>query len=548
MSIKNLRIGTKLGIGFGLVVVMLLAVSMLGLRELSTIKHGTDQIATDAWTKARLVMTLKSAALEMDADFRGALLAPNAATRTSDQRKVESNRKRIAGALKKAEGLFTAAGDRTLVHQVERQVKRFDTVNTHAMTLLNSGQISQAQTLFSSNALPILVQLRKNLNDLDGRQAAYVHALYQTANATYRTAKLETLLIIALALLISLAAAYLITRSITKPISRAVAVADQLAENDLTADIEVTSQDETGKLLAAMQRMVGSLSRIISEVRSASDALSSASEEVSATAQSVSQASSEQAASVEETSASMEEMGASVTQNSENASVTDGIAGEAAKNAVEGGEAVTKTVQAMKDIADKISIVDDIAYQTNLLALNAAIEAARAGEHGKGFAVVAAEVRKLAERSQVAAQEIGELASGSVSLAERAGQLLEEIVPGVRKTSDLVQEIAAASEEQNTGVSQINTAMNQLNQATQQNASASEELAATAEEMSGQAQQLQQLMADFRLKNHGNVKSNREETAKITSSRNQPSGDSGNGWTPSNNKAAPESEPDFVSF
>ncbi|HWK48555.1 MAG TPA: methyl-accepting chemotaxis protein, partial [Steroidobacter sp.] len=193
------------------------------------------------------------------------------------------------------------------------------------------------------------------------------------------------------------------------------------------------------------------------------------------------------------------QMTASISQNTENAKVTDSMARKSAGEASEGGEAVKATVSAMKQIAQKISIIDDIAYQTNLLALNAAIEAARAGEHGKGFAVVAAEVRKLAERSQVAAQEIGTVAINSVELAERAGKLLDEIVPSITKTSDLVQEISAASQEQASGVNQINAAMTQLSQTTQQNASSSEELAATAEEMSGQADQLQQTVAFFKV-------------------------------------------------
>lgn len=289
--------------------------------------------------------------------------------------------------------------------------------------------------------------------------------------------------------------------SIVAPLSEAMDVMMALASGDLTRSVKGDYQGSLQELKNAVNDTVSKLSQIIGEVRSSADSLSSASEEISATAQSISQSASMQAASVEETSASMEQMSASISQNTENAKVTDGMAGKASKEASEGGQAVKDTVSAMKTIAEKIGIVDSIAYQTNLLALNAAIEAARAGEHGKGFAVVAAEVRKLAERSQIAAQEIGQVAKNSVALAERAGNLLDEIVPSITKTSDLVQEISAASEEQSIGSEQINTAMSQMSQITQQNASASEELAATAEEMSSQAEQLQELMGFFTL--HG---------------------------------------------
>ena len=276
-------------------------------------------------------------------------------------------------------------------------------------------------------------------------------------------------------------------------------VLSAFAEGDLTQRITHNYSGLFGKVKDSVNSTAENLTSVMTEVRAASNALTGAANQVSATAQSLSQAASEQASSVEETTASINAMSASITQNSDNARVTDGMATKTSKEAQEGGSAVSQTVSAMKQIASKIGIVDDIAYQTNLLALNAAIEAARAGEHGKGFAVVAAEVRKLAERSQEAAREISDLASHSVSTAERAGKLLDEIVPSIQKTSDLVQEIAASSAEQSESVTQIGGAMGQLSKATQQNASASEELAATSEELSGQAEQLQQSIAFFNI-------------------------------------------------
>jgi len=276
-------------------------------------------------------------------------------------------------------------------------------------------------------------------------------------------------------------------------------VAMALEQGDMTHKVTREYQGAYDQVKQSLNNTVAKLSQVVTDVNKGAQALASASEEVSATAQALSQAASEQAAGVEQTSASIEQMTSSIAQNTENARITDSMASKAAKDASDGGEAVNATVDAMKQIAKKIGIIDDIAAQTNLLALNAAIEAARAGEHGKGFAVVAAEVRKLAERSQVAAQEIGAVASNSVELAEKAGKLFAEIVPNIRKTSDLVQEITAASTEQSSGAGQINSAVSQLNQTTQQNASSSEELAATSEEMSNQAEQLQHTMAFFKL-------------------------------------------------
>jgi len=340
------------------------------------------------------------------------------------------------------------------------------------------------------------------LRDIEqGVSADILHIAHRSAASAYQTFiwyVAATLLCVVLTLLLSFWIIRKLLRELGGEPAYAKHIAQEVAAGNLTLAI-ATKPNDHSSLLFAMKSMVDKLKSVVNDVNAGAQALASASEQISATAQSLSQAASEQAAGVEETSASIEQMTASIAQNTENAKTTDGMASKAASDAMEGGLAVVATVDAMKQIAKKISIIDDIAAQTNLLALNAAIEAARAGEHGKGFAVVAAEVRKLAERSQVAAQEIGEVASNSVGLAEKAGKLLAEIVPNIRKTSDLVQEISAASSEQTGGVNQINAAVGQLSQTTQQNASASEELAATSEEMSGQAEQLQQTMQFFRL-------------------------------------------------
>ncbi len=296
---------------------------------------------------------------------------------------------------------------------------------------------------------------------------------------------------------------FLIAGSVSRPVNRAAEVSRSLAEGDLSVEIRVETADETGQLLDAMRQQVERLQAVVLDVKQAADQVADGSEEMNSAAEQMSRGATEQAAAIEEVSSSMEQMAANISQNADNAQQTEKIAHRSAQDARAGGQSVVETVQAMKEIAEKVMIIEEIARQTNLLALNAAIEAARAGEQGKGFAVVAAEVRKLAERSQKAAAEISTLSASSVTVAETAGSLLAKIVPDIQKTAELVQEISAASREQNSGAEQISKAIQQLAQVIQQNASASEEMASTSEALAGQAERLQRVIAFFRLNRGG---------------------------------------------
>ncbi|MDA3951233.1 MAG: methyl-accepting chemotaxis protein, partial [Spirochaeta sp.] len=295
--------------------------------------------------------------------------------------------------------------------------------------------------------------------------------------APVRTLVMAIVLVALVAAVLVAITALLVANMIVKPVSRGVTFAQVMAAGDLTARLDVDQKDEIGILARALQEMRDQLVGVMRDVQSASGNVASGSEEMSSTAQQLSEGATEQAASAEEVSSSMEQMSSNIRQNSDNAQQTDSMSRQAAKNAEEGGTAVNQTVEAMREISDKITIIDEIARNTNLLALNAAIEAARAGEHGKGFAVVASEVRKLAERSQVAAGEIADLSRSSVEVAEKAGEMINGIIPDIQKTAELVQEISASSGEQNSGADQINQALMQLDQVVQRNASASEEMA-----------------------------------------------------------------------
>ncbi|WKB50740.1 HAMP domain-containing methyl-accepting chemotaxis protein [Eleftheria terrae] len=589
---NNLKVATRLAIGFGLLIALLVTMSLIGMAKMSSIHDSLELVVGDRVPKVLDANEIARNTIDNGRWMRAILLAANESEVDGLKKRIDANLTENNERLANLERMVSSDEGRALLKEVtvRRQALalKYDPFYVHA----KADRVKAAEYM-RNEVWPANNALEESLQALVKLQQNNMTADSQAATEAYKQA---TLLIIAIgvaALLIGVTAAWVITRSLLRVLGgepayaaevlRAVAdgkidvevktattnddsmlaavkamvqrlltviegqrraieaanhgdfsvrvdtqglkgfqhemgngvnrlmstVGDSLndvrrvmgamAEGDLTQTIDKDYEGAFGEMRRHVNDTVARLSQVVTDVTGSAEALAGASEEVSATAQSLSQATSEQAAGVEETSASIEQMTASIAQNTENAKITDGMATKAASEAGEGGDAVKATVQAMKQIAQKIGIIDDIAYQTNLLALNAAIEAARAGEHGKGFAVVAAEVRKLAERSQVAAQEIGTVASSSVELAEKAGHLLDEIVPNIRKTSDLVQEITAASQEQSSGVSQINAAVSQLSLTTQQNASSSEELAATAEEMSSQAQQLQQTMAFFRV-------------------------------------------------
>lgn len=316
------------------------------------------------------------------------------------------------------------------------------------------------------------------------------------------SAKLLVLVMVLTSLAVAVGAAIWISVNISRALGRAVGLAGAVANGDLNQTIAIYSNDEIGDLIKSLNVMVEKLRQIVMQALTAAQNVSAGSQELSASAEQLSQGATEQASSAEEASSSMEEMAANVKQNADNASETEKIASQSARDAEASGAAVGRAVQAMQTIAEKITIVQEIARQTDLLALNAAVEAARAGEHGKGFAVVASEVRKLAERSQAAAAEIGTLSTETVKVAQDAGAMLSKLVPDIKKTAELVVEITSACREQDVGSAQINQAIQQLDKVGQQNASASEEVSSTSEELASQAEQLQSTISFFRIK-HG---------------------------------------------
>jgi methyl-accepting chemotaxis protein len=538
---KNWKIGMRIGAGFGIVILIAVGLGLFAISKLATIKESSDEVALRSLPKIYLVGKIQNNVQRGLTLLYQHIDSNSTGEMAEIERQLQSIAEENNGLLADYQKLVVTEKGRELFVDAKASREAFNSYREEIFAVSRKGTpaaTKEAKDMLAAKGIPLFAKAieaqnaitahEKELADNDAAQQASVVAMARVAIYTG----------LGIAVAIAIGIAVFIVGGITRPLKSAVDVVQLVSQGELPDDVRVDSTDELGQMLTALngmtrnlrkaagiavsisegdltveatslserdvlgqaqKQMLDNLRRTVLEVSEAAGMVASGSEEMSATSQQLAQGASEQAASAEECSASMEEMGTSIQQNADNAKQTDKLASKAAQDAISSGEAVSHTVHAMREIAEKISIIDEISRKTDLLALNAAVEAARAGEHGKGFAVVASEVRKLAERSQAAAAEISRLTTDGVLRADGAGQMLAQLVPDIRKTAELVREITAASAEQGVGTNQVAKGMQQLDQVIQQNASAAEEMSGAASQLSSQAESLQTSISFFRV-------------------------------------------------
>ncbi|RJG04117.1 methyl-accepting chemotaxis protein [Noviherbaspirillum sedimenti] len=513
MLFGNLKIGVRLGAGFALMLLMLVASTALGLRSMEQVDTHMQQIVQNHNAKIFAATEMADNSRDIESIVSYMVLLEDPVAIRQQQDKLAKARTAYIQAKKRLLDTTLNQKEQKLLDKLEAVLKVAGPLTNKVIELATETRRGEATSVMMSQSAPATRQAIDAIIDVVNYEKELANIAATEAREQYVSARRMTLGLGGLALALGALIAWIITRSITRPINQAVRVAKTVAAGDLGSHIEVHSSDETGELLQALQDMNNSLSSIVSQVRNGTDLIASASSQIASGNLDLSSRTEQQASSLEETASSMEELTSTVRQNADNARQANSLAQSASEVAVRGGAVVSSVVDTMgainesaKKIADIIGVIDGIAFQTNILALNAAVEAARAGEQGRGFAVVAAEVRTLAQRSAAAAKEIKSLIGDSVDkvgagskLVQQAGTTMEEVVTSIRRVTDIMGEITAASSEQSAGIEQVNQAIGQMDQVTQQNAALVEEAAAAAASMQDQADKLAQVVGVFRV-------------------------------------------------